>query len=366
MATVLLILVVVLVLAALVFGVVSLLSGDDPGLGAVEPDGRAVPLPNNRSLTETDLKTVRFDLGWRGYRMAQVDRVLRRTAYDVGYKDEMIAVLEAEVLALREGRAEDAELLRKARESAANPSPVATVDPGITIGPLAAEDPAVTTDPELIRDPADSGNEPAESWRATIPEVAASDSEEVASSSSDESSADHDAVSAAEAARLEEARQEAGTPGTLADRATRKHGHGGRFGKGGRSPRPSGRTGGATNADAPRSDGDATGGDSPEGGDAGSGTAAANGTASDSASGASTSAVDSSGTAPPDEASVADVTPGIAVPASSANGGTPGHSATPGLPTTAEYVETPGDGEVADPGSGQQPAAPPADRPARA
>lgn len=122
MATALLVLVVVLVIAALVFGVVTLLSGDDPGLSTVETDGRALPLPNNRSLTEVDLKTVRFDVELRGYRMAQVDRVLRRTAYDVGYKDEMIAVLEAEVIALREGRVEDAELLRKARESAANPA----------------------------------------------------------------------------------------------------------------------------------------------------------------------------------------------------------------------------------------------------
>lgn len=123
MGTILLVLVVVLVVAALIFGVVSLLSGDDPGLANVEPDGRALPLPNNRSLTEDDIKTIRFDVTWRGYRMAQIDRVLRRTAYDIGYKNEMIAVLEAEVTALREGREEDAELLRKARESAASTNP---------------------------------------------------------------------------------------------------------------------------------------------------------------------------------------------------------------------------------------------------
>lgn len=121
MATLLLVLVVVLVIGGLVFGVVSLLSGDDPGLAPAEPDGRARPLPNDRSLHEEDLKEVRFDVGLRGYRMAQVDRMLRRTAYDLGYKDEMIAVLEAEVIALREGRREDAELLRKARESASTP-----------------------------------------------------------------------------------------------------------------------------------------------------------------------------------------------------------------------------------------------------
>jgi DivIVA domain-containing protein len=127
MGTVLLVLVVVLVIAGLVYGVVTLLAGEDPGLSPSDPDGRARPLPNNRSLSEYDLKAVRFDVGFRGYRMTQVDRVLRRTAYDIGYKDEMIAVLEAEVIALREGRAEDAELLRKAREQAAAPAPPAPV-----------------------------------------------------------------------------------------------------------------------------------------------------------------------------------------------------------------------------------------------
>ena len=120
-ATFLLVLVVVLVVGGLIYGVVSLLSGDDPGLVPAEPDGRARPLPNDRSLREDDLKEIRFDVALRGYRMSQVDRMLRRVAYDLGYKDEMIAVLEAEVAALREGRLEDAELLRKAREAAANP-----------------------------------------------------------------------------------------------------------------------------------------------------------------------------------------------------------------------------------------------------
>ena len=135
MGTVLLVLVVVLVIAGQVYGVVTLLAGDDPGLYPADPDGRARPLPNNRSLTEYDLKAVRFDVGLRGYRMGQVDRVLRRTAYDIGYKDEMIAVLEAEVTALREGRAEDADLLRKAREAAAAPppAPVAVAPPGTVV-----------------------------------------------------------------------------------------------------------------------------------------------------------------------------------------------------------------------------------------
>jgi DivIVA domain len=129
-ATLLLVLVVVLVIGGLVYGVVSLLSGDDPGLVPAEPDGRARPLPNDRSLHEEDLKEIRFDIALRGYRMSQVDRMLRRVAYDLGYKDEMIAVLEAEVAALREGRLEDAELLRKAREAASTPERDTAPDPG--------------------------------------------------------------------------------------------------------------------------------------------------------------------------------------------------------------------------------------------
>lgn len=119
MGSFLLVLAVILVVAALVFGVVALISGEDAGLSASEPDSRAVPLPTDRPLEESDLVEVRFDTGVRGYRMEQVDRVLRRTAYDIGYKEEMIGVLEAEVAALRDGRLDEAELLRQARESAA-------------------------------------------------------------------------------------------------------------------------------------------------------------------------------------------------------------------------------------------------------
>ena len=128
MGSFLLVLAVVLVVAALVFGVVALISGEDPGLSNAEPDSRAVPLPNDRPLGESDLTDVRFDTGVRGYRMEQVDRALRRTAYDLGYKEEMIGVLEAEVTALREGRLEEADLLRQARESAAPPTGFGAVD----------------------------------------------------------------------------------------------------------------------------------------------------------------------------------------------------------------------------------------------
>jgi DivIVA domain-containing protein len=107
-----------LVVAAIGFGIAVLISGSDPGLQPVEPEGRAVPLPASRPLLESDFASARFDTVLRGYRMAQVDTALYRAAYDIGYKQELIGVLEAEVEALRDGRMEDADKLRAAREAA--------------------------------------------------------------------------------------------------------------------------------------------------------------------------------------------------------------------------------------------------------
>ncbi|WP_433389606.1 DivIVA domain-containing protein [Micromonospora sp. KLBMP9576] len=123
MGQVLLPLVVALTVAAVVFGVTVLVSGRDPGLVPAEPDGRAVPLPGARPLRESDVGEVRFDTALRGYRMTQVDQALRRAAYDIGYKSELIGVLEAEVAALRAGRTADADALRQAREQAERTGP---------------------------------------------------------------------------------------------------------------------------------------------------------------------------------------------------------------------------------------------------
>lgn len=153
----LLLLVVALTVAAVVFGVTVLVTGGDPGLVPAEPDGRAVPLPSTRPLQEADLAAVRFDTAVRGYRMAQVDQALRRAAYDIGYKDELISVLEAEVTALREGRIADADELRRAREAAlrparaaADPAPAASqpVPEAPATGPAVSEVVVSAADPE--------------------------------------------------------------------------------------------------------------------------------------------------------------------------------------------------------------------------
>jgi DivIVA domain-containing protein len=125
MGHLLLFIVVAVVVAAIVFGVTVMLSGGDSGLTPVEADGRAIPLPSDRPLGEDDIGVTKFDVAWRGYRMAQVDQALQRAAYDIGYKGELIGVLEAEVAALREGRLADADVLRRAREAAVAPVPAA-------------------------------------------------------------------------------------------------------------------------------------------------------------------------------------------------------------------------------------------------
>ncbi len=180
MGQLLLLLVVALVAAALVFGVVTLISGSDQGLEPAEPDGTAVPLPATRPLSEVDLEAVRFDTASRGYRMAQVDQALRRAAYDLGYKEELINVLEAEITALREGRTEDADALRKARETAARP-PLPGQEPATGSAPAASGDSdepdgatkeSVKTDP----DAAESGPDAAETASSDAAETDAAES----------------------------------------------------------------------------------------------------------------------------------------------------------------------------------------------
>jgi DivIVA domain-containing protein len=159
MGQLLLYIVVALVVAAIVFGVTVMVSGGDSGLTPVEPDGRALPLPSDRPLGEEDVIRTKFDTAFRGYRMAQVDQALQRAAYDIGYKGELIGVLEAEVAALREGRIGDADVLRRAREAAIAPPPAAL--------PVSEDPVAVVADlpPDVVEGPGDAAakdGEPAE------------------------------------------------------------------------------------------------------------------------------------------------------------------------------------------------------------
>lgn len=116
--TALLLVAAVVTVGALVYGAAVVAERPEGPLSQVEPDGYAVPLPAGRPLVEADVARARFDTAVRGYRMTQVDAALRRTAYDLGYKEELIGVLQQEVRALREGRYQDADALRQTREAA--------------------------------------------------------------------------------------------------------------------------------------------------------------------------------------------------------------------------------------------------------
>ncbi|MEU4565537.1 DivIVA domain-containing protein [Micromonospora sp. NPDC023956] len=158
MGQLLLLLVVALTVAAVVFGVTVLVSGRDPGLVPVEPDGRSVPLPGGRPLAESDIGTVRFDTALRGYRMDQVDQALRRAAYDIGYKSELIGVLEAEVAALREGRTIEADQLRDTRLAALTGASAAVAADDV---PGAGPTPADTDSPATVASPSADATAPA-------------------------------------------------------------------------------------------------------------------------------------------------------------------------------------------------------------
>ncbi len=170
MGQLLILLAVALVAAALAWGVAVLLMGRDQGLEPAEPDGRAIPLPTARPLTESDVGQLRFDTVARGYRMGQVDQALRRIAYDIGYKEELIGVLEAELTALREGRQEDADALRQAREAAQRPR--AAGRPAEPAPDEAAEAPEAPDAPTAAAEPDDALDDDAPAAEAEDPTVA--------------------------------------------------------------------------------------------------------------------------------------------------------------------------------------------------
>ncbi len=116
MSQFLLLLVIALAAGGIIFGVAALITGSDPGMGDVDPQVRAVPLPEDRKLEETDLAQLRFDSGMRGYRPDQVDAAIDRVSADVARKNELIDLLESEVSALRDGRIVEANQIRESRE----------------------------------------------------------------------------------------------------------------------------------------------------------------------------------------------------------------------------------------------------------
>jgi DivIVA domain-containing protein len=93
--TVLLYLVVMFLVAAVVFLLVSVVFGRGEELPALPPGASPTKLPAT-DVTGDDLRSVRFQLVFRGYKMTEVDWVLRRLSDEVDDLRARVAALEPE------------------------------------------------------------------------------------------------------------------------------------------------------------------------------------------------------------------------------------------------------------------------------
>jgi len=81
-----------LVVAALAFAVVAVVTGRTEVMADMPPDA-APGLPAERPVRSDDVAAARFDLAFRGYRMDQVDALLERLSVEFAARDEEIASL---------------------------------------------------------------------------------------------------------------------------------------------------------------------------------------------------------------------------------------------------------------------------------
>ena len=79
-----------------VFAVAAAAVGRGGGLDPVESDLIRPSLPD-RPISADDLNSVRFAVGFRGYRMDQVDDVLNRLGHELTERDERITELECQL-----------------------------------------------------------------------------------------------------------------------------------------------------------------------------------------------------------------------------------------------------------------------------
>ncbi|MBC6451715.1 DivIVA domain-containing protein [Actinokineospora xionganensis] len=95
MTTALLYLVVMMLVAAVVFLLASVVFGRGEELPALPPGASPTRLPAT-GVTGDDLRSVRFQLVLRGYKMTEVDWVLRRVGDELDDLRARVAELEAQ------------------------------------------------------------------------------------------------------------------------------------------------------------------------------------------------------------------------------------------------------------------------------
>ncbi|WP_154676984.1 DivIVA domain-containing protein [Parafrankia discariae] len=122
----------IVLVAVVVFVVAALAVGRFDRMAPAVPDGPHTGL-GARSVVADDVADVRFGMAARGYRMAEVDAVLARLAYEIAWRDEELARRDDELVRL-------AEFAHLGVAANANGYTDAGVDPGVDVDPEADTD----------------------------------------------------------------------------------------------------------------------------------------------------------------------------------------------------------------------------------
>ncbi len=125
-----------LAFAAIIGGVLLIVSGRGDPMADVEPDRASIGLPET-DMTADDVADVRFATALRGYRMDEVDQVLDRLALELDRRDQQLARLTGKPAP-------------EPRVAAPEPPPAAESEPAVVAEP----EPAVVAEPEPEPPPA--------------------------------------------------------------------------------------------------------------------------------------------------------------------------------------------------------------------
>ncbi|MBA3233832.1 MAG: DivIVA domain-containing protein [Propionibacteriales bacterium] len=79
---------------AVIAAIALLAAGSGHGISAAPPDRSPTGALAEGPVTRADIEALRFSLGFRGYRMDEVDAVLDRLVTELGLRDDRIAELE--------------------------------------------------------------------------------------------------------------------------------------------------------------------------------------------------------------------------------------------------------------------------------
>lgn len=91
----------VVVAVGIVLATVLVAGGRGDGLSPAEVNRQRTSLPEDRALVPADLAAVDLGVGFRGYRMDEVDDLLDRLALELAERDERVAELEARTAPVR-------------------------------------------------------------------------------------------------------------------------------------------------------------------------------------------------------------------------------------------------------------------------